>query len=293
MRRLLPELSWSKVKRLIHRGLVRVNSVPCAEPAHAMRAGDFIGVASESPGSLPGSRDVRIVHCDEHLVVVDKPAPMLTARPEDEDPLHWDRRRGVRQVSVDEAVAAQIGQVVRIVHRLDRETSGLMLFARTEAAEQKLTRLFAEHEVQRTYLAVVHGVLDTATTIRSSLVRDRGDGLRGSLPAGVEDVAAKHAVTHVEPVERAGSFTIVRCRLETGRTHQIRIHLSEAGHRLCGERIYTHRIGCAPQPDASGAPRQALHSSQVRLVHPFTGAVLEYAIPLPADLAVWLGALGG
>jgi 23S rRNA pseudouridine1911/1915/1917 synthase len=127
-----------------------------------------------------------------------------------------------------------------------------MVFARTREAEQRLIRMFAKHEVQRAYVAVVYGHVD-AQTIDTWLVRDRGDGLRGSAPLGEATEGAQRAVTHIRPMEHLPDYTVVECRLETGRTHQIRIQLSEIGHRLCGEKTYTHAAGQKPQDDTSRA----------------------------------------
>jgi 23S rRNA pseudouridine1911/1915/1917 synthase len=162
-----------------------------------------------------------------------------------------------------------------------------MLFARSPEAEQKLTRMFARHEVQRAYVAVVYGRLE-AQTIDTWLVRDRGDGIRGSTPLGAAAAGAQHAITHVRPMEQFGEYTVVECRLETGRTHQIRIHLAEIGHRLCGEKTYTHTPGQPPLPDTSGAPRQALHSAKLAFLHPVTGQPMRFRMPLPRDLKDWL-----
>jgi 23S rRNA pseudouridine1911/1915/1917 synthase len=186
-----------------------------------------------------------------------------------------------------------------------------MLFALSPRAEQALVKMFKGHDVRRAYLAVVHGRLDAERTIESWLVRDRGDGLRGSSPStslgagpstslgagprGPGDPDAKHAVTHVRPVEHLGDdYTIVECRLETGRTHQIRIHLSEIGHMLCGEQVYTRPVpGAQPVPDRSGAPRHALHSAELEFTHPVTGQEMRFTSPWPKDLAEWLGRLKG
>lgn len=182
---------------------------------------------------------------------------------------------------------------VRAVHRLDRDTSGLMVFALTPAAEMALERDFARHAVERKYRAVVLGDFKEARTIESWLVRDRGDGLRGSSPKGQGAEGAQRALTRVWPVERIadGKFTIVECQLETGRTHQIRIHLSEAGHPLAGERVYTHALGQPPARDEAGAPRQALHSYSLGLTHPVTGKRLELRSEWPKEMGVWLGKL--
>jgi 23S rRNA pseudouridine1911/1915/1917 synthase len=177
--------------------------------------------------------------------------------------------------------------IVYPVHRLDRDTSGLLVLARTREAERTLIRMFARHAIERAYVAVVRGHIG-AETIETWLVRDRGDGLRGSSPLGASAEGAQRAVTHIRPLEQLPEYTILECRLETGRTHQIRIHLSELGHPLCGEKTYTHAPGRSLPPDASGAPRQALHAAALAFSHPITGEILRFRMPLPADLKQWL-----
>lgn len=173
------------------------------------------------------------------------------------------------------------------VHRLDRDTSGLLVFARTNEAETALIRIFRKHTIDRSYLAVVHG-LPKSQTVKSHLVRDRGDGLRGSTTLRPLPDDAQHAVTHIKPLKRIGDLSLIECRLETGRTHQIRIHLSELGHMLCGEGTYTHPLGKPATKDTSAAPRQALHAAELGFVHPITGEKLHFRAPLPDDLRKWL-----
>src|SRR5262249_31950192 len=124
--------------------------------------------------------------------------------------------------------------------------------------------------------------------IATRLVRDRGDRRRGST---TQPDLGKEAVTHVEVVERLPGCTLLACRLETGRTHQIRIHLAELGHPLCGEKVYNREPGGEPKPDSSGAPRLALHAAELGIVHPVTGDPMHWTMPLPADLAAFLDRL--
>jgi 23S rRNA pseudouridine1911/1915/1917 synthase len=166
------------------------------------------------------------------------------------------------------------------VHRLDRDTSGVMVFARTPAAEQHLVRQFKHHSNERAYVAIVHGH-PAAQTFDTRFVRDRGDGLRGSTTIE-ED--SERAVTHIRPLERLGDYALVECVLETGRTHQIRIHLSEAGHLVCGDPLYRKRLNAPPVDDASGAPRLALHAVRLAFDHPATEERLEFEASLPDDL---------
>lgn len=173
------------------------------------------------------------------------------------------------------------------VHRLDRDTSGLMIFARTAAAEHNLIAQFKEHSIVRAYQAVALGDVP-AERIETWLVRDRGDGLRGSSP---EPEGAQVAITHVRPLQRLGACTLVECRLETGRTHQIRIHLSERGHMICGEKVYFGPLGGKKAIDQSGAPRLALHAGRLEFVHPTTGKALKFHSELPRDLAQFVARL--
>ena len=170
---------------------------------------------------------------------------------------------------------------MRAVHRLDRDTSGLMLLALSAEGERRLVQMFRQHKLHRVYQAVVVGRVE-AQTFSSNLVRDRGDGRRGSttLPG-----VGKPAVTHVRPLEYLNGYTLLECRLETGRTHQIRIHLSEAGHPVCGEKVYKQPLFGPPMQDESGAQRQALHAAELGFEHPITGQQLSFTMPLPADMS--------
>ena len=239
--------------------------------------------------------DVRIHYLDEHLLVVEKPAGVTTLRHSEEQ--HWSERRRQFQPTLDELIRqilarkaksrgrASRGQrpespSIRAVHRLDRDTSGLMVFARSAEAERRLVQMFRKHDLHRAYLAIVHGHVE-AQTIESYLIRDRGDGLRGSSKHSGQ---GQHAVTHVRPLEDLGGYSLVECRLETGRTHQIRIHLAEAGHMVCGEKVYVQQLHGKPLKDRSGATRQALHAAELGFPHPFTGQRLEFQMPLPPDM---------
>jgi 23S rRNA pseudouridine1911/1915/1917 synthase len=154
------------------------------------------------------------------------------------------------------------------------------VFARTTQAERHLGRQFRTHTIQRQYLAVVRGRAKDAR-IESWLVRDRGDGRRGSSTKPAE---GQRAVTHIKVVEWLGDYTLVECRLETGRTHQVRIHLGEAGTPLCGERIYDRPLHGKPLPDGSGMKRVALHAALLGFTHPATGEPMRWTSRLPRDM---------
>ncbi len=303
LRQLRPGESWSQVRRLVRNRHVQVNGNLCLDEARKLKAGDVIKVWQEPRLPLPRAEDLEIRYRDKHLVVVEKPAGVTTLRHAEERNL--PRRRRQAQPTLDEMLAQILARspagpragaptrrrppAVRPVHRLDRDTSGLMVFARSPEAEQELVQMFRKHDLHRVYLAIVIGAV-ASQTLESFLVRDRGDGLRGStrLPG-----VGQRAVTHVCPLESLDGFTLVQCRLETGRTHQIRIHLAEAGHMVCGEKVYNRLLGGRPIADRSGAQRQALHAAELGFAHPITHEPLSFVSPLPPDLDRLLARLRG
>ena len=225
---------------------------------------------------------------------------MTTLRHPEE--LFWPAERRQRQPTLEECLNRIIakrerprsgGQKnpprVRPVHRLDRDTSGLMVFARSVKAERFLVGQFSQHTVVRRYQAIVAGPIE-AMTIDTVLVRDRGDGRRGSSEPDQED-QGKRAITHVRAIEALDGFTLVECRLETGRTHQIRIHLSEKGHPVCGDKVYSTKRFAKSKSDISGAPRLALHACELGFTHPVSQETLYFEWPLPQDLSVFLRGL--
>ena len=284
-----PDRSWSAVRKLVAGRRVRVNGDQCLDPARRLKAGDTVEVLDQPLPKLPAREDIVIRHLDRHVVVVEKPAGIPTVRHPAER--EWPAQRKALVPTLDDLVLGQILQKekpaqkgkrprLRIVHRLDKETSGLLVFARTVEAERGLGSQFKKHTVIRRYLAIVHGQI-SAKRIESRLVRDRGDGRRGStLLSGI----GKEAVTHVEVLEALPEYTLLGCRLETGRTHQIRIHLSELGHPVCGDKVYRGRLGDAMSADTSGSPRLALHATELGFEHPVTGEAMQWSMPLPADL---------
>jgi 23S rRNA pseudouridine1911/1915/1917 synthase len=214
---------------------------------------------------------------DAYVVVVEKPHGLTTMRHVHEAAEFGSRGRRYLPATLADILAGQLGCKVRAVHRLDNETSGLVVFARTVAAERALGKQFRDHAVERRYLAVVRGRAQSQC-IESRLVRDRGDGRRGSAGEG------QRAVTHVRVVEQLGDFTLVDCRLETGRTHQVRIHLGEAGTPICGDHIYDRPLHGRPLPDKSGMSRVALHAATLGFTHPATGKRMKWTADLPADM---------
>jgi 23S rRNA pseudouridine1911/1915/1917 synthase len=285
-----------EVRQWLRQRKVRVAGQLCSNADWRVRAGQRIEVdlpAAPAPSPKAERREkagpsIPIRFVDEHLLVVEKPTGLTTMR-HAEDVAAFGRRAkrylpATLQDLLPGAVEAHTGKPagrIRAVHRLDKETSGLVVFARSAAAESSLGTQFRAHSIERVYRALVRGVAVSAR-IESTLVADRGDGRRGSGSAGSRD--GQHAVTHVTLVEALGDFSLVECRLETGRTHQVRIHLGEAGTPLCGERIYDRPLHGKPVPDGSGVTRVALHAATLGLDHPVTGQRLFWSSRLPPDL---------
>lgn len=293
LRQLLPEMSWSAVRRLIDNRHIQINGNLCLDEGRKLQPTDVIKIWKEPRVAPPQDDDIKIVYQDTHVVVVEKPAGVTTERHAEERA--WSPRRRQIQPTLDEIVAKILARKqpgkrrggkpvrlprVRLVHRLDRDTSGVMVLALSAEAEQRMVQMFRKHTVHRIYHAIVLGEVHEQT-FESNLVRDRGDRRRGSTT--LPDIG-KAAVTHVRPLEHLEGYTLVECRLETGRTHQIRIHLSEAGHPVCGEKVYNKPLFGKPIVDHSGAQRQALHAAELGFKHPITGQDLHFTMPMPPDM---------
>ena len=288
--------SWSQVRRLIETRHARVNGELCLDPARRLKKGETVELLAKPAPKPRQAESITIRHLDEHVVVVEKPSGLPTVRhPLERD---WTPRRKALAPTLEDLTPPLIARDegrkakgtlprLRVVHRLDKETSGLVVFARTVAAERGLGKQFHAHTVVRRYLAVVPGFLPPQRIDRR-LVRDRGDGRRG-----VTDYPddGKEAVTLVDVVERLPGYTLLSCRLETGRTHQIRIHLTSLGHPVCGDKVYGHPPGGELRPDSSGAPRLALHAVELGFQHPVTREPLHWTMPLPSDLETFLDRL--
>jgi 23S rRNA pseudouridine1911/1915/1917 synthase len=285
----LPGQSWKQVRQHILSRRVKIGHELCLDPARRVKEGDTVTFLDQSAMLPRAVRDPLVIrYLDEHVVVVEKPSGISTVRhPSERD---WDQQRRELSPTLQDRVQAAIASKhkvpvhslprLRIVQRLDKKTSGLVVFARSPLAEAELGRQFRKHTVVRRYLALIPGLLP-AQTIRSRLVRDRGDGRRGS--TNLPEVG-KEAVTHIEVAERLPRFTLLSCRLETGRTHQIRIHLAEAGHPICGERVYNRKENGEIVADESGAKRLALHAIELGFVHPVTEEPMHWTMELPEDM---------
>jgi len=354
------DCSWGQAKKWLLNRHVQVNGNLCLDDARRVKTKDVVKVWHQPLAKPIESADLRLAYWDEYLLVVEKPAGVTSVRHFEERKISTKRRQ--LQPTLEELLPPVLAKVQHLrwpplppkgmnrgrreskqpfntshiqnsklipaemqvypVHRLDRETSGLMLFARSRVAEQKLTAMFRQHTIEREYVGIALGKVELQT-ISSQLVRDRGDGHRGSVvsnqsankaigeatsealsgspteTANKSDKSGKSkdgqvAVTHIVSVEHIAAsdnsgmdYSLIRCKLETGRTHQIRIHLSEAGHMLCGDKIYNCTAEGIVMSDRSGAPRHALHSDRLAFKHPFSGERMEFHMPMPRDLASW------
>ena len=250
----------------------------CCEPGREIDTETPLCYCPNRPRPEIAVRRLRVLYEDEHILIVDKPAGVLTqpTGERERDTLleragrHLMRTRGTRR------------PYTGIVHRIDRDTSGAVLLVCSPSALRPFQALFRAHSIERSYVAVVEGEITPARgTIDRSLIADRGDGRRGTARRPGE---GSRAITHYETIERFGGVaTRLLCRLETGHTHQIRIHLAEAGHPLVGERVYRSKTR---SPFPLSFRRQALHAQALGFVHPITRKSMHIEAPLPEDITV-------
>jgi 23S rRNA pseudouridine1911/1915/1917 synthase len=307
------QLAWPAARRLVRAQQVRLDGTICVDATRPVRPGQRLEVhlrengarankrsakrprqvEPAAPSSDPAPRPV-IRYADAQVVVVEKPAGLTTVRHAGEAADFGPRARRFLPPTLADLLPGLLAEGkggkrprLRAVHRLDKETSGLVVFARTAEAERDLGRQMRAHNVERRYMALVRG-RPRAGRIESSLVADRGDGRRGS---GGRAGEGKRAVTHVKVLEELGGYALVECRLETGRTHQVRIHLGERGNPLCGERVYDRPLHGRPLPDGSDARRPMLHAASLGFRHPATGKQMAWTSPLPKDMARLLATL--
>jgi 23S rRNA pseudouridine1911/1915/1917 synthase len=264
--------SWNEIRRLISSGKVRVAALPTTEARLLVAPGADVQIHMTAPRPKPGFQEAaeHVLFKDSALVVVRKPAGISSVDHEDEPTsLQSELRDWLSRQERHNCPP------LKVVHRLDKVTSGVMMFARTQAAQADLKEQFRTHTTGRHYIAVAHGRVHDAT-LSYRLVRNRGDGLRGITR---DPDLGTHSVTHVVATEPLARCTVVQCRLETGRTHQIRIHLAEIGNPIVGDTLYG-RDHAGPAIDS---PRTLLHAAYLSFSHPRDRRRLEFNDALPQD----------
>jgi 23S rRNA pseudouridine1911/1915/1917 synthase len=280
---------WSKARALCEEGRVYVDGRRARDPAMRVQIGMKVEVAPTAeklrPGVLPREA---VLHLDNDVVVVDKPAGTLTVPYEEGD---RDTLVDLTRAALRRRDNKTRDPMVGAVQRLDKDTTGVLVFARNMSAKRALEEQLREHTVTRRYVAIVHGVCPSKRH-ETWLVQDRGDGLRGSWGSmpwhkGARPEDAKRAITHVEPKEALRGATLIECRLETGRQHQIRIHVSEGGNPIAGEQVYVRGF-TGPRIDA---PRPMLHAIELGFDHPRSGERVTFTTPPPDDFERTLASL--
>src|SRR5512135_1830152 len=272
--KLLPEYSRNRLQGWMRAGQVLIDGVR-AEPKRRLWGGETIDVASApEPRELAQQPEViplAILFEDDAIIVLDKPAGLVV------HPGSGNWNGTLLNALLHHA--PQLAGVPRagIVHRLDKDTSGLMVVAKTLVAQTALVRQMQARSVKREYLALVWGELDRDYTINVPIGRHPSQRVKMATTE-----SGKEAITHVSVEERFPYCTLVRCRLETGRTHQIRVHMTHIGHPLIGDSVYNKGTQkCVPQLREllNGFPRQALHATRLALDHPVTGERMEFHAP--------------
>jgi 23S rRNA pseudouridine1911/1915/1917 synthase len=273
---LVPEFSRSYLQQLVESDAVLLNGKPVRKSASKVRAGDAVRIelrpTLQSQAFVAQHMDLQVMYEDEHLRVIDKPAG-LVVHPA---PGNWSGTllNGLLALDAGAAMMPRAG----IVHRLDKDTSGLMVVARTRATMDALVALIARRDVRRQYVALAHRPWSgpVSKTVDAPVGRDPRNRLRMAVVDLARD-AGKTARTDIECLAQADAGCWLRCSLHTGRTHQIRVHAASLGHPLVGDVLY----GGTP---AAGLTRQALHAFRLAFRHPMTGVDLDLRSPLPADI---------
>jgi 23S rRNA pseudouridine1911/1915/1917 synthase len=282
---LLPAHSRSRLARWIKQGDVLVDGVR-AEPSRKVRGGEVLSVAvgtlPEESAFAPEAIALDIVYEDDCLLVIDKPAGLVV------HPGSGNWHGTMLNALLHHASELKALPRAGIVHRLDKDTSGLLVVAKTLATHTDLVRQLQARSVTREYFCVVHGVAPRDGRVEAPLARDPRTRTKMAVVRG-----GKPAVTHFQVIERFARHSLIGCRLETGRTHQIRVHMQSIGFPLVGDKVYGPKRGEAKLAASAAAafPRQALHARRLALTHPRTGRSLAWEAPVPADLRTLIDAL--
>jgi 23S rRNA pseudouridine1911/1915/1917 synthase len=275
--KMFPEHSRSRLTTWLKSGRITLDGASPA-PKSKVWGGEKVWLLAEADPRTTSFRaediQIDVVFEDAHLIVINKPAGLVVHPGSG----NWDGT--LLNALLQHAPA--LAQIPRagIVHRLDKDTSGLLVVAKTLTAQTALVRQLQDHSVTREYIAVVHGFLQNAGSVDAPIGRHKVQRTRMAVVPG-----GKAAVTHYEAIEHFTQATLVRCRLETGRTHQIRVHLASIGHPLVGDPVY------GGQRKTPAFARQALHAEKLALTHPASGRRRSWSAPLPADMKKLIRAL--
>ena len=288
----VPTLSRERLKALIRSGAVEAEGQAVRDPALKVRGEEALRLAMPEPAPAhnePQDIPLTIVFEDEHLLVVDKPAGLVV------HPAAGNLDGTLVNALLHHCAGqlSGIGGVARpgIVHRIDKDTSGLLVIAKTDVAHEGLAKQFAAHSIGRRYLAIVNGVPKaTVGTVDAPLARSATNRKKIAI---VEGKRGKRAVTHWKRLTMLNDAALVECRLETGRTHQVRVHMASIGHPLVGDPVYG-RAGKTHGKILKELQfhRQALHAAELDFIHPVTKLRLSFASPMPPDMQELFNALG-
>ncbi|HEX7157650.1 MAG TPA: RluA family pseudouridine synthase [Edaphobacter sp.] len=315
----IPDISRARVQLLIENDQVRVNGAP-AKPKQKLHGGEAIEIegAPHPPPlhAFPEDIPLKILHEDKHLAIIDKPAGMTVHAGSGATEDARNRGTLVNALLHHFGQLSEAGGALRpgIVHRLDKQTSGIILVAKNDSTHRKLSEMFAQRDLEKTYIALVHGnIARENTTVDLPIGRDLIRRTRMTTRRALDSEGVRPAVSHVKVLERIaspyGPFTLVEVRIETGRTHQIRVHLQALGHPVVGDTLYgaPHQMirrstGAkaldklsAAHGTAEAVPltldRNFLHATHLAFTHPQTGKPMQIDSPLPPELEEFLAAI--
>ncbi|MDP3858551.1 MAG: 23S rRNA pseudouridine(1911/1915/1917) synthase RluD [Stagnimonas sp.] len=284
-----PDYSRMRLKTWIEAGRLRLNGSPCDRPRQPVAAGDQLRLEPEAQQETAARAQdlaLAVVYADAHLLVINKPAG-FTVHP----------GAGAPDGTVQNALLHHYPQTARVpraglIHRLDKNTTGLMVVALDEAAHTALTAAMARREIRREYDALVNGSLVTGGTVDAPLGRHPRDRIKRAVIVG-----GRPAVTHFQVAERFAWHSLLRVQLETGRTHQIRVHFAHIKHPVTGDPVYggesfrARGASAALRAAVAGLGRQALHAARLGFRHPVSGEFLSFEAPRPADFEALLAQL--
>jgi len=286
--RMLPEYSRSKISAWIKAGDVLINQHKF-KPKDRAKGDEIVEVAlkqNENIRWIAEDIPLEVVFEDDDIIIINKPVGLVTHPGAG----NWKGTLANGLLAYD----AELFKLDRagIVHRLDKNTSGLMVVARSEKAQKNLVEQLQTHTVSREYSAIVYGHMISGGSVDKPIGRDSRDRIKQAVTE-----SGKHALTHYRVIDRFAHHTHVKAILETGRTHQIRVHLSHIGYSLIGDPMYGGKIRFPKKADEAlkgalkGFKRQALHAKKLTIVHPISGEIMSWKAPLPDDMLALLDVL--